>query len=67
MEKVKAPNNEINGLMDALRDMSDRTPAATPEVLLPRSWRNLAVEMDEDDMDFPEALRLLQAPKSQGP
>ena len=23
--------------------------------------------MEEDDMDFPEALRLLQAPQSQGP
>jgi hypothetical protein len=66
LEKVKAPNNEINGLMDALCDMIDRTPAATPEVLLPRSRRNLAVEMDEDDMDFPEALRLLQAPQLQG-
>ena len=67
LEKVKAPNNEINGLMDALCDMIDRTPAATPEVLLPRSRRNLAVEMDEDDMDFPEALCLLQAPPLPGP
>ena len=67
LEKVKAPNNEINGLMDALCHMIDRTPAATPEVLLPRLRRNLAVEMDEDDMDFPEALRLLQAPQSPGP
>ena len=67
MEKVKAPNNEINCLMDALCYMIDRTPAATPEVLLPLSRRNLAVAMDEKDMDFPEALRLLQAPQFPGP
>ena len=62
-----APKNEIDGLMDALDDMITRTPAAALEVPVPRARRNIAVELDNDDMDFTEALRLLQAPQSLGP
>ena len=62
-----APKNDIDGLMDALDDMITRTPAAALEVPVPRARRNIAVELDNDDMDFTEALRLLQAPQSQGP
>jgi hypothetical protein len=54
-----APNNEIGYLIDVLDDMIARTPAATPEVPVPRALRNIAVELDNDDMDFTEALRLL--------
>ncbi len=55
--------------MDVLDDMIARTPAAAPEVPVQRARHTIAVELDNDDMDFTEALRLLQleAPQSQGP
>jgi hypothetical protein len=59
----------MDGLMDVLDDMIARTPAAAPEVPVQRARHTIAVELDNDDMDFTEALRLLQleAPQSQGP
>ncbi len=39
-EEDAALNNEIDCLMDSLDDMIVRTPAATPEVTVPRSRRN---------------------------
>jgi hypothetical protein len=62
-----APNNETDGLMDVLDDMIVRTPAATPEVLVSRARRSIAVELDNNYMDFTEAQRLVQAPQSPGP
>ena len=67
LEEDLGPNNEINGLLDNLDDMIDRSPAAPLAVPVPRARRNLAVELDKDEMDFSETLRLLQAPQSTGP
>ena len=46
MEQDKA-RDEINGLLDVLKAMVDKAPAATPEVLPSLALRlhNLAVEM----------------------
>ena len=55
LEEDLGPNNEINGLLDNLDDMIDRSPAAPLAVPVPRARRNLAVELDKDEMDFSAA------------
>ena len=62
-EEDNVPNNEIDGLLDDLDDLIDRHPAALLAVQEPLARRNLAVEMDKEEMDFSETLRLLQAPQ----
>ena len=64
LEKDITPNNEIDGLLDNLDDMINRSPAAPLAVPGPRARR---IELDKDKMDFSETLRLLQAPQSTGP
>ena len=66
-DEANVPSNEIDGLLDDLDDLIDRSPAAPLAVQVPRARRNLAVEMDKEEMDFSETLRLLQAPQSPGP
>ena len=44
LEEDITPNNEIDGLLDNLDDMIDRSPAAPLKV--PRARHNLAVELD---------------------
>jgi hypothetical protein len=62
-------NNEIDchALMDVLDDMIVRTPAIMPEVPVPRAQLNIAIELDNENTDFTEALCLLRAPQSPGP
>ncbi len=67
LEEDAARYNKITGLMDVLYDMIVRKPAATPEVPVPLARHNIAVELDNDNMDFTEALCLLQAPQSPVP
>jgi hypothetical protein len=66
-EEDYVQSNEIDGLLDDLDDMIDRSPAAPLAVQVPRARRSLAVELDKEEMEFSETLRLLQAPPSPRP
>ncbi len=67
LQQLSPMLQQLSGLMDVLYDMIVRTPAASLEVPVPQALRNIAVELDNYDMNFTETLRLFQAPQSQGP